>query len=71
MYFDVRDCSHCWVGIELTKGHMIVVPAGMCHHFTLDSMQEISTVDDTLINVRVAIRVQIAHCYRWMLHACL
>ncbi|KAM0884162.1 hypothetical protein ACQ4PT_031168 [Festuca glaucescens] len=36
-YFDVRDEDDQWVRVSLSKGGLIVVPAGIYHRFTLDS----------------------------------
>ncbi len=37
-YFDVRDLSHltdCWIRVHVTKGDMIVIPAGIYHRVVL------------------------------------
>ncbi|XP_048553833.1 acireductone dioxygenase 2-like [Triticum urartu] len=36
-YFDARDQNEEWICIAVKERGMIVLPAGMCHGFTLDN----------------------------------
>ncbi|XP_014678330.1 PREDICTED: 1,2-dihydroxy-3-keto-5-methylthiopentene dioxygenase-like [Priapulus caudatus] len=36
-YFDIRDKNDQWIRVEVTKGDMLIEPAGLYHRFSMDS----------------------------------
>ena len=43
-YFDIKDLENNWYRIQMTKGDMIILPAGIYHRFTTDRSDNVKAM---------------------------